>query len=147
MMLRVDECSDEDPGPLPGPRYLSIYYRYNFTTNTAKMRNFICMVSKLRIETVSHQSFPVALTLQGCNILRISKRYFTRKAPEFQSEIFLWNLNILIMRTDCIGLTLGPFGPSGPRARPKARKAFGLAPPFFCQSVLSSPDGKCLGMS
>ena len=24
MMIRVDECSNEDPGPLPGPRYLGL---------------------------------------------------------------------------------------------------------------------------
>ena len=32
MMLQVDGCLIEDPGPLPGPRpvYRSIYYRYKF---------------------------------------------------------------------------------------------------------------------
>ena len=117
---------------------IPIYYRYNFTTNTANLRNF-STVSKLQIESFSHEIFTVALTKQGENIIWITKKYFTRKVPEFQSENpdyckslkkhivyagkhipklrFWWKLKTSgfspNMRINCIGLSLGPFGTSG----------------------------------
>ena len=62
-MLLLDDVisSNEDPGPLPGPRHTYLLYGTIFATNTANLANFN-MASKVQIVTVLNETLTVTLT-------------------------------------------------------------------------------------
>ena len=72
MMLRVDERSNEDPGPLPGPRPIRyLLYGTIFATNTVNLGIFE-MPSKLQIMNILNEIFTVALNYHGKHTWQIS---------------------------------------------------------------------------